>query len=150
AANAIRGQVFVLIWSGRSAAAVTGLIRSCRSRARGARNAGGVDSDLVDARPRSEIQTLQVGVAEPEVCGPLRHENGSQMLALRRDDPHAAGPGGPDVSLGVDLRSVGDAGCFVAREVDDQLRIRQGAIGLDVVPADVILAAAVHAEVVFV
>ena len=72
------------------------------------------------------------------------------MLALRRDDPHAAGPGGPDVSLGVDLRSVGDAGCFVAREVDDQLRIRQGAIGLDVVPADVILAAAVHVEVFFV
>ena len=42
-----------------------------------------VHPNLIDARPRRDIESLPVGIAEFDVGGELGRENRAQMLALR-------------------------------------------------------------------
>src|SRR5260370_20364813 len=73
------------------------------------RNAFHVEADLVDAGARRAVERLVVAVAELDVGRQLGPLDGADMLALRPDDPHAAGPGLPHVALHVDAHPVADA-----------------------------------------
>src|SRR5258705_7285135 len=68
------------------------------------RNAFHVEPDLVDAGARRDVERLVVAVAELDIGGELRRLDGADMFPLRRDDPHPARTGLPQVSFHVDAK----------------------------------------------
>ena len=67
-------------------------------------------------------------VAEGAVGGGLAGADGAEVLALRRDDQHAARPGGEQVALGVDLQAVGQPVAGLDRSAVTSSRTRLLAI----------------------
>src|SRR5438105_280815 len=67
--------------------------RCCRLVGKCQSNARRVHSDLVDAGARGDVERLFVGVAETDIGRLFRYADGAEVLAFRRDDPHAAGRG---------------------------------------------------------
>src|SRR5262245_62823693 len=70
----------------------------------------------------------------------------TENRALRRNNPDAARSGLPDTPLGVDLHAIGDAGPWIAVEIDQQPAVGERAVGLDVIGANEAFAAAVGIE----
>src|SRR5258708_28506217 len=62
----------------------------------------------------------------------LGRSDGSEMCPLRSEDENAARPGTEQVAVYVDLHSVGGAGPGQRSRVEEDLAVRDGAIGLDV------------------
>src|SRR5271169_2243179 len=63
----------------------------------------------VDRSPRGEKDRLQIGAAKGEVGRHFRRANHTELAAIRREHPGAAGTGAIDVSLLIDLHAVGNA-----------------------------------------
>src|SRR5258708_4764817 len=75
-------------------------------------------------------------LAERAIAGGLARRKRAQVLALLVEDVDAAGSGGEEVALGVDLHTVGQPlalGAHPARGVEEDAPVRDRAVRLDVV-----------------
>src|SRR5262249_36173256 len=63
------------------------------------RNPRRVYANLIDARPRRDIESLAIGVAKFDVGGELGRENRAQVLARRRNNPDSSGRRLVEISL---------------------------------------------------
>src|ERR1700688_2670892 len=77
-------------------------------------NTGNIDSKLVKPGDGGKVKGLRVGVSPCQIGGLFARPDSPQMLPFRRQNPNAAGARSVDVSLLIDLYSVGHA-CFLAR-----------------------------------
>src|SRR6266508_1256389 len=109
-----------------------------------------VHANFVDARPRRDIKSLAVGVAEFDIGSKLRRKNRAQMLALRRNNPDAAGRRFIEIPFAIDSQAVGDAWRWVFADVDEHHAVRERAISLDLITLDELVAAAIGIEILFV
>src|SRR5262249_36626230 len=100
-----------------------------------------VHPDTVDAAARRDVERLLVGVAEAHIGGYFRRPDGADVLAFRRDDPHAPRTGLVEIALGIDPQSIRDARLGLPAHVDEQLAVGERAVREHLIAIDVIVAA---------
>src|SRR6266511_2578592 len=109
-----------------------------------------VHANFIDARPRCDIKSLAVGVAEFDIGSKLRRRNRAQMFALRRNNPDPAGRRFVEIPFAIDSQAVGDAWRRVFADVDEHHAVRERAVSLDLITLDELVAAAIGIEILFV
>src|SRR5271169_5097729 len=96
-------------------------------------------SDLEPDSPQcfwaDNVEGLAVLISECQIGEPhsFRSGNFAKALARGRYDPHASHPSGIKIPQDVHLHSIGSAGSFFAREINEEPPIFYRAVRLDVV-----------------
>ena len=95
------------------------------------------------------VKNSVVQSSPPQAMFTARVLDGADVLAVRVDDPDAAGAGAVDVALDVHLHAVGRAGAVVAAHVAEQALAAEveHAVAFDVVGADVLAVAVAVVDV---
>src|SRR6185437_4264924 len=93
--------------------------------------------DASDHGAAGGIERLAI-IAPGEIGQAFRRQDGAEMLALRRNDPDAAGAAVPDIALRIDLHAVGKARAGIRTHVDEGLAVRHRAVRLHVIAVDLL------------
>ena len=93
-------------------------------------DAGNVQSDTVHAPAGCNVESLAVPVAPRHIADSLWNLDGSDVLALRGNDPNASGTRAVDISLLVDPQTVRPAHRRVRGGVEEESPLSDRSVGL--------------------